>query len=233
MVGIFAIMRIDATIRWFGSEMSVEVVVERGQRADAARHHRHRMGVAPEALVEPAHLLVHHGVAGDTVVEIGLLRGGRKLAVEQEVAGLEEIAVLRQLLDGKAAIEQNAFVAVDIGDLGLAAPGRGVAGIVGEHPGLGVELADVEDRRADRSLVDRERPLLVVDDQFAGFDVGAGLRIHDRALGCVARRTALPAGAVVTSVSASASRGGGRCCVAESSVRCKMARLAPRGVARA
>ncbi len=185
------------------------VVIERRERADAAGHDRHRMRVAPEALVEPAHLLVHHGVAGDTIVEVGLLRGGRQLAVEQEIAGLQEVAVLGQLLDRIAAIEQDAFVAVDIGDLGLAAARRGVAGIVGEHPGLGVELADVDDRRADRSLVDRERVFLVSNDELAGLDVGAGLRIHDRALGCVARksglpprgrpelrRTALPAGAV-------------------------------------
>ena len=117
MVGIFAIMRIDATMRWCGSEMSVEVVVEGRQRADAAGHDRHRMRVAPEALIEPAHLLVHHRVMGHAVVEVGLLRGGRQLAVEQEVAGLQEIAVLGDLLDRIAAVEQDAFVAVDIGDL--------------------------------------------------------------------------------------------------------------------
>ena len=155
------------------------VVIEGRERADAAGHDRHRVRVAPEPLIEPAHLLVHHGVAGDAIVEIGLLRGGRQFAVEQEVAGLEEVAVLGQLLDRIAAIEQDAFVAVDIGDLRLAAARRGVAGIVGEHPGLGVELADVDDRGADRSLVDRERLFLVADDELPGFDVGAGLRIHD------------------------------------------------------
>ena len=38
------------------------VVVERRQRADAADHHGHRMGVAPETLEEAAHLLVDHRV---------------------------------------------------------------------------------------------------------------------------------------------------------------------------
>ena len=66
---------------------------------------------------EAVHLLVHHGVARDAVVEIGLLRRGRQLAVEQQVAGLEEVAVLGELLDRIAAIEQDALVAVDIGDL--------------------------------------------------------------------------------------------------------------------
>ena len=97
------------------------VVIEGRERADAAGHHRHRMRVAPEALEEPAHLLVHHRVVGHAVVEIGLLRRRRQLAVEQEVAGLQEVAVLGELLDRIAAIEQDAFVAVDIGDLGFAA----------------------------------------------------------------------------------------------------------------
>ena len=66
-----------------------------------------------------AHLLVHHRVAGDAIVEIGLLRGGRQFAVEQQVAGLEEVAVLGELVDRIAAIEQDARVAVDIGDLAI------------------------------------------------------------------------------------------------------------------
>src|SRR5215510_3409462 len=182
------------------------------------------MRVAPEALVEPAHLLVHHGVAGDTIVEVGLLRGGRQLAVEQEIAGLEEIAVLGQLLDRKSAIEQDAFVAVDIGDLGFAAAGRGVAGVVGEHPGLSVELADVDDRGADRSLVDRERVFLVSNDELAGLDVGAGLRIHDRALGVVSPAKSALRGLRHCSVRNSGKPAGEAAFwVAETSVRCKMA----------
>ena len=170
-------------MRWCGSEMSVEVVIEGRQRADAAAHDRHRMGVAAEALEEAAHLLVHHRVMGHAIVEIGLLRGGRQLAVEQQVAGLEEVAVLGELLDRVAAIEQDAFVAVDIGDLGLAAAGRGEAGIVGEHPGLAVELADVDDVRADRARRrSGDRPFCLPMVSLRGFAVGAGLRVHRRAL---------------------------------------------------
>jgi hypothetical protein len=44
-------------------------------------------------------------VVGDTIVEVGLLRGGGKLAVEQEITGLEKVAVLGQLFDRIAAIE--------------------------------------------------------------------------------------------------------------------------------
>ena len=114
------------------------------------------MRVAAEALEEAAHLLVHHGVMHDAIDEIGLLRRGRQLAVEQEIAGLEEVAVLGEIGDRIAAIEQHALVAVDIGDLGFAAPGRGETRVVGEDAGLGVELADVQNLGANRSVVDRE-----------------------------------------------------------------------------
>ena len=133
--------------------MSVEVVIEGRQRADAGHHHRHRMRVAAEPVEEPRHLLVHHRVAGDAVVEIGLLRSGRQFAVEQQVAGFEEIAVLGELIDRIAAIEQHACVAVDVGDLRFGARRRGEAGIEGEHSRLGVELADIDDRRADRAVL--------------------------------------------------------------------------------
>ena len=75
------------------------------------------MRVAAEAGEEAAHLLVDHRVMGDAMVEVGLLRRRRQLAVEQQVAGLQEVAVLGELLDRIAAIEQDALVAVDEGDL--------------------------------------------------------------------------------------------------------------------
>ena len=95
------------------------VVIEGRQRADAGHHDRHRMRVTAEAVEEPRHLLVDHGVAADAVVELRLLRGGRQLAVQQHVAGLEEVAVFGELVDRVAAIEQYAGVAVDVGDLRL------------------------------------------------------------------------------------------------------------------
>ena len=128
----------------------------------------HRMGVAAEALEEAVHLVMHHGVARDAIVEIRLLGGGRQLSVEQQVAGLEEVAVLGELIDRVAAIEQDALVAVDIGDLRLGCCGRGKAGIVGEHPGLAIELGDVDDARADGAFFYRQFHGLVVDCECAG-----------------------------------------------------------------
>jgi len=83
---------------------------------------------------------MHHGVARDAVVEISLLARGGEVAVEKEVAGFEEVAVLGELLDGVAAVEKDALVAVDVGNARFSGGGGGEAGIVGEHPGLSVEL---------------------------------------------------------------------------------------------
>ena len=148
------------------------VVIERRQRADRRHHDGHRMGVAAEALEEPRHLLVNHGVVDDAVVEIGLLRLGRQFAVEQQVAGLQEVAVFGELLDRIAAVFQDAGVAVDIGDLRLAAAGGGEAGVVGEHPRLRVELADVDDIGPDGAAQNREIIGLVAYRQCCGFVVG-------------------------------------------------------------
>ena len=120
-------------------------MIKRSQGADGSNHYRHRMGVAAKALVEAGHLLVNHGVMDHAVVEVLLLRRGRKLSVQQQIAGLEEVTLFGELFDRIAAVFEDAGIAVDIGDLRLAAAGRGEAGIVGEHPGLPVELGDVDD----------------------------------------------------------------------------------------
>jgi hypothetical protein len=86
------------------------------------------MGVAAETLEEAGHLLVNHGVMDHAVVEIFLLRRGRKLPVKQQVAGFQEVALFGELLDRVAAVFEDAGVAVDIGDLRLAAAGRGKPG---------------------------------------------------------------------------------------------------------
>ena len=97
------------------------VVIEGRQRADRRDHHRHRVRIATEALEEAGHLLMHHRVARDAIIEIRLLGRGRQFAFEkEEIAGLEEVAMFGDLLDRIAAIQQNALIAVDIGDLGFA-----------------------------------------------------------------------------------------------------------------
>ncbi len=155
------------------------VMIEGRQRADGADHDGHGMSVAPKSLKEPAHLLVNHRVMDHAIDEIGLLRGGRQFAVQEQVAGLEEIAVFGEVGDRVTAIEQDAFVAVDIGDLGLATGRRRETGVVGEDTRLGIELADVEHLRADRAVVHRKRIALVAELKRTSLDIGAGLCVHD------------------------------------------------------
>ena len=78
------------------------------------------MRVPAEAIVELSDLLVQHGVPHDAEVEFLALRLVRQLAVQQQVADLQEVGFLGQLLNGIAAIQQDALVAVDVGDLALA-----------------------------------------------------------------------------------------------------------------
>jgi len=106
------------------------------------------------------------------IVEILLLRLGRKFAVKQEVAGFEEVAFFRQLFDRVAAVFENPRVAIDIGDLRLAAGGGSEAGIVGKHSGLAVELGDVDYIRPNGAAQNREIVGLVADRQRCGFGVG-------------------------------------------------------------
>src|SRR5947209_10306153 len=73
-------------------------------------------------------------------------------------------------------MEQNALFAVDVGDRALAARGRGVARVVGEHRRVGVELADVDDVRTDRPLEHREVEASIGDVQgcaLVGHDFGS------------------------------------------------------------
>src|SRR5690606_18171824 len=65
-----------------------------------------------------------------------------------------------------AAVQQHAFFAIDIGKRTLARSGRLVSGIVSEHPGRVVELANVDDVRPGRAFQQRQVVLLLTDRQF-------------------------------------------------------------------
>jgi hypothetical protein len=124
--------------------------------------------VAPEAAEEVVHLLVQHRVVGDAAFEILQLRGGRQFAVEQQVADLEEMRFLGQLVDRVAAMQKLALVAVDEGDRAFAGRGRGEARIVGEHAALRIELADVDHVGAGGGRIHRQLVALAVDGQRGG-----------------------------------------------------------------
>ncbi len=107
-------------------------MVEGREGADNAAHDGHRVGIATEAVEEGLQLLVNHGVVLYGADELGLLLCGWQLAIEQQVAGFQVVRFFSQLLDRVAAVQQDAVVAVDIGDFRLARGGRHETWVEGE-----------------------------------------------------------------------------------------------------
>ena len=95
--------------------------------------------------------------------EVGQLGLGRQLPVDQQVADLQPRGVLRELVDGVAAVAQDARVAVDVGDGRAARRGVAEAGVERHESGAGQQLADVDRRRPLRRRPDRH--LLVAAGQ--------------------------------------------------------------------
>ena len=136
-------------------------MIERAQRTDDAAHDRHRMGVTPETAVKASQLLVQHRVPHHALVEYFPLGLRRQLAVQQQVGDLEEVGLFGQLIDRVAAMQQHAFIAVDVGDLALARRRCAIADVVGEYPKIAVELADISRLRPDGAGLQRDGQRLV------------------------------------------------------------------------
>ena len=139
--------RCDVALGWI---VDVDgVVIEGCKRADRPYHHGHRVCVTAEAGEEPVHLLMDHSVVGDAVHELRILLLVRQLAVKKEVAGFQEAAVLGEFVDRIAAMEKDALVAVDKGNVGFARRRRREARVVGEDSGLAEKGGDIDDIRPD------------------------------------------------------------------------------------
>ena len=143
--------------RWCGVVQVDRIGVERRQRADepvstaigcASRRKPRRKNCICSLTI----VCVRHAVRRSRAFCVGV----RQLAVEQQVADLEEVAVHRELLDRVAAVQQLALVAVDVGDRRVARRGRQEARVVGELAGLAVQRPDVDDVGPDRAGEDRE-----------------------------------------------------------------------------
>jgi len=83
------------------------------------------VSIPTEALEKAVELLVHHRVVDDVLLEFAVLRRVRQLAVQQQIADLQEGRLLGQIVDGVAAVQQDARLAAEEGDLSLARSGRG------------------------------------------------------------------------------------------------------------
>ena len=131
------------------------------------------MGVAAEPAEQELQLLVHHGVARDGQVKSFFFGFVREFAVEQQVADFEKIAMLGQLLDRIAAVQQDANVAVNIGDFGFAGRRGSEARIECEGSELLVKRRDINHIGPDRALADWQFDILRAD-----YQVGR-IRAHD------------------------------------------------------
>ena len=110
------------------------------------------MGVPAKAAEQEIDLFVQHGVIGDAVHEFRALGRGRQLTEEDQIGDLQKVALGRQVLDRIATMEKDAFLAIDIGDLGRAACGGGEAGIIGKAIGFRIELPNIDHVRADTAF---------------------------------------------------------------------------------
>ena len=87
--------------------------IERAERADGAEEHAHRVRVVTEALDGLLEALGHHHVVADFLDPLVELRLVRKLSEEHQIGRFEVGAVLGELLDGVAAVHEDALVPVD------------------------------------------------------------------------------------------------------------------------
>ena len=89
------------------------------------------------------------------------------LAFLGDVEEEQRPGLLGELADGIPAMEEDAFLAVDIGQRAFATRRRGIAGIVREHPRSAVELADVDHARARGAFQDGKVQILAADRQLS------------------------------------------------------------------
>ena len=135
--------------------------------------------IAPEPAEEILHLFMQHRMHRHAMLEILQLRGSRQVAIQKQVADFQEMRLLCQLVDGKAAVQQHALVAVDEGYRTVAGRGRGEAGIIGEDVGLSIELADVDDIRSGGPRQNRHFDRLAIQRKCRGARL-LGCSVHRR-----------------------------------------------------
>ena len=115
-------------------------------------------------------------------LELGLVR---ELTLAEQVRHLEERALLGQLLDGVAAVAEDALVAIDEGDGAATARGVHEGGIIGHEAEVVVGDLDLPQvHRADGAFADRELVALagaVVGDRKAVLGHARSSRLGDQA----------------------------------------------------
>ena len=77
--------------------------------------------------------------------EVRVDAGGGQVAVQEQIRGCDEVAVLRKLVDGISSVAAHSVVSVEKGDTALARRGLHESRVVREAPGSFFESLDVEE----------------------------------------------------------------------------------------
>ena len=124
------------------------------QRRNGRKEHAHRVGVAVEAFEDGLDVSGQPPVFADSSDPPRPFRVGRQLSEEEQVGRVEECAVGGELLDGIAAVEEDAFVAVDEGNPASACGRVLERRIVGHQSEVVVGAPDpTEVHRANRAVL--------------------------------------------------------------------------------
>ncbi len=110
------------------------------------------MGIVTEPGEEGLDGAIDHGVHADDLLELALLLIVGQFTVQQQVGSFEKIRLFRQLLDGVAAVKENAVLAVDIGDFADASGRGGETGIISEIT-LAEKRGNIDDRLPESGVV--------------------------------------------------------------------------------
>ena len=105
------------------------IVIKRGHPTDDTDQHPHGVGIVTIPGQHAPNAFVNHRVLLDLRLEVAPLPRAGQLAEQKQVTHLQIAAVLREMVDGIAPMQQDAFVTVDEGD---------AAGAAGCHPEPGI-----------------------------------------------------------------------------------------------
>ena len=121
------------------------------------------MGIGRVALEKLLHVLVEQAVVSQPLAEGLELLGRRHLAIDEQVAHLDERGMLGETFDVEAAVAEYAVGPVDVGDSAFAGARVAVAGVERDDARLAAELADVNGDFVLGAGDDGEVALLPVD----------------------------------------------------------------------
>ena len=127
------------------------------QPGEERDEHRHRVAVLREPVEEPGQRIGDALERRDLGPPARALGGSRQFAVQDQPGDVEIAMALGELLDGVAAVTEDALVAVDVGDPADAGGRVLERRVVGGEPRVvGVRAHLSEPGGADRSVLDVE-----------------------------------------------------------------------------